>query len=87
MKHKHKGSMSKLMEREQAQRYDEMTQRADERAREQAQRADKQANHLVDVLQSSLESLKLETQLYTDKACARVRSEMLGKIQTLEDEV
>ncbi|XP_050725002.1 uncharacterized protein LOC127002823 isoform X2 [Eriocheir sinensis] len=74
--------------REQAQRAEE---RADERAREQAQRAeeraDERARHLAEVLQSSLSSLKAETQQYTDKACDSVKSELLGEVQTLKGEV
>ncbi len=39
------------------------------------------------MLQSSLASLKAETQQYTDQACDNVRNELLDKVQTLEGEV
>ncbi len=39
-----------------------------QRAREQTQRADDQVRHLEHVLQSSVASLKAETQQYTDQA-------------------
>ncbi len=39
------------------------------------------------MLQSSLASLKAETQQYTDQACDSVRNELLDKVQTLEGEV
>ncbi|XP_050717410.1 uncharacterized protein LOC126999053 isoform X3 [Eriocheir sinensis] len=71
----------------QAQKAHEQAQRVDKMAREQAQRADEQACHLVDVLQSNISSLKVETQQYTDRACDKVRSELLEKVQTLEGEV
>ncbi|KAK8405420.1 hypothetical protein O3P69_001756 [Scylla paramamosain] len=58
-----------------------------QRAREQAQRADDQVRHLEDVLQSSVPSLKVETQQYTDQACDSVRNELLDKVQTLEGDV
>ncbi|KAK8376436.1 hypothetical protein O3P69_009825 [Scylla paramamosain] len=77
--------------REQAERTDqlarEQAERTDQLAREQAQRADDQVRHLEDVLQSSLASLKAETQQYTDQACDNVRNELLGKVKTLEGEV
>ncbi|KAK8389762.1 hypothetical protein O3P69_009038 [Scylla paramamosain] len=55
-------------------------------AREQAQRVDDQVRHLEDMLQSSVASLKAETQQYTDQACNSVRNELLDKVQTLEGE-
>ncbi|KAK8386711.1 hypothetical protein O3P69_017875 [Scylla paramamosain] len=76
--------------REQAERTDqlagEQAERTDQLAREQAQRADDQVRHLEDVVQSSLASLKAETQ-YTDQVCDSVRNELLDKVQTLEGEV
>ncbi|KAK8384500.1 hypothetical protein O3P69_009354 [Scylla paramamosain] len=77
--------------REQAERTDqlphEQAERTDQLACEQAQRADDQVRHLEDVLQSSLASLKAETQQYTDQACDSVRNELLDKVQSLEGEV
>ncbi len=67
--------------REQAERTDqlarEQAERTDQLAREQAQQANNQVRHLEDVLQSSLASLKVETQQYTDQACDSVRNELL----------
>ncbi len=64
--------------REQAERTDqlvrEQAERTDQLAHEQAQWADDQVRHLEDVLQSSLASLKAETQQYTDQACDSVRN-------------
>ena len=54
---------------------------------QRARRAEEQASHLVEVMQSSLSSLRVETQQYTDQACDSVRSELLEKVQTLENEV
>ncbi|KAK8398602.1 hypothetical protein O3P69_004025 [Scylla paramamosain] len=77
--------------REQAERTDqlacEQAERTDQLAREQAQRVDNQVRHLEDVPQSSLASLKAETQQYTDQACDSVVNELLDKVQTLEGEV
>ncbi|XP_050693915.1 protein enabled homolog [Eriocheir sinensis] len=88
--------------REQARKIDELARRLDERAREQARKADEradelarrldeqareQARHLAEVLQSSLSSLKVETQQYTDKACDSVKSELLEEVQSLKGEV
>ncbi|KAK8393296.1 hypothetical protein O3P69_013367 [Scylla paramamosain] len=69
--------------REQAERTDqlarEQAERTDQLAHWQAQRVDDQVRHLEDVLQSSLTSLKAETQQYTDQACDSVRNELLDK--------
>lgn len=47
----------------------------------------KPARHLEEVMQSSLGSLRAETQQYTDQACDGVRSEVQGELQTLRGEV
>ena len=79
------------MREEMAQRAEEQAQRAREQAHHlvemQARKAEEQFCQLVEVLQSNLASVKMETQQYTDKACNSVKSELMEEVQTLKGEV
>ncbi|MPC98067.1 hypothetical protein E2C01_093417 [Portunus trituberculatus] len=58
-----------------------------EQARRQSEQAQRQAEHtqqLMEVLQSSLGSLRAKAQIYTDRSCESVRDELEQNLQAVK---